>query len=399
MAQETFKGSFTQQPALSEAAIQSAVDVMRSGRLHRYNVAPGETPPVSLLERELADYLGVEYCLALASGGYAIQTALRAVGVGRDDAVLTNGFTLSPVPGAISAVGAKPVLVDCTSDLVIDLDDLAQKATSTRARFLVLSHMRGHIVDMDALMRVADGLNLLVIEDCAHTLGASWNGVPSGNHGTVACYSTQTYKHLNSGEGGFLTTNDSQVMAKATLLSGSYMLYDRHGTAPDPAVFDAIKLETPNCSGRMDNLRAAILRPQLAELTASIEEWNARYARVAEQLQGVNRIELPHRPAEEHFVGSSLQFRVASFSQADCEALLAACEARGVELKWFGRDEPVAFTSRYDSWRYVASQSLPQTDDALAQLFDMRIPLTFTLEDCSLVGRIIAGCVGDVSRG
>ena len=205
MSQEPFKGNFTQQPALSEAAIESAVEVMRSGRLHRYNVAPGETPQVSLLERELAEYLGVAFCLALASGGYAIQTALRAVDVGRDDAVLTNGFTLSPVPGAISAVGAKSVLVDCTSDLVVDLDDLVQKAKSSRARFLVVSHMRGHIVDMDALMRVADELNLVVVEDCAHTLGASWAGVPSGNHGAVACYSTQTYKHLNSGEGGFLS--------------------------------------------------------------------------------------------------------------------------------------------------------------------------------------------------
>ena len=149
---EVFTGSFTQQEPIPEAGIEAAVAVMRSGRLHRYNTAPGETAETALLEQEFAAQIGAKYCLAVASGGYAMGTALRALGVKPGDKVLTNAFTLAPVPGAIAAVGAVPVFVGVTANLVIDLDDLAAKAD--QADVLLLSHMRGHLVDMDALMAV-----------------------------------------------------------------------------------------------------------------------------------------------------------------------------------------------------------------------------------------------------
>ena len=128
--------------------------ILRSGRLHRYNMAGGEVGETALLEVEFAERLGAKYCLAVASGGYGLATALRALGVKTGDNVLTNAFTLAPVPGSIAAVGANPIYVDVTEDLVIDLDDLIAK--SDQSQFLMLSHMRGHICDMDALMAICD---------------------------------------------------------------------------------------------------------------------------------------------------------------------------------------------------------------------------------------------------
>ncbi|HSG56119.1 MAG TPA: DegT/DnrJ/EryC1/StrS family aminotransferase, partial [Paracoccaceae bacterium] len=223
---EIFQGSFTQQEPIPDEGIEAAVAVLRSGRLHRYNVAADEAGETALLEQEFAAAMGVKYCLAVASGGYAMATALRAVGVKPGDRVLTNAFTLAPVPGAIASVGAVPVFVGVTEALVIDLDDLAAKAGS--ADVLLLSHMRGHICDMNCLMAICARYDVRVIEDCAHTMGARWRGRLSGTDGVIGCYSTQTYKHLNSGEGGFLITNDDEVMARAVMLSGSYMLYPRH---------------------------------------------------------------------------------------------------------------------------------------------------------------------------
>ena len=388
-----FEGNFTQQLPIPEEAIERAVAVMRSGRLHRYNVADGEVPETVRLENEFAAYMGARFCLACTSGGYALQTALRAFGVSPGEPVLTNGFTLSPVPGAIEAAGGKAVLVEITEDLVIDLDDLVRKAQSSGARVLMLSHMRGHIVDMGALMDAADSLGIAVIEDCAHTMGARWGNTKSGAHGLAACFSTQTYKHINSGEGGFITSDDEELMARATILSGSYMLYGRHDAVPDGEVFDRVRLETPNCSGRLDNLRAAILRPQLAELDSLVEAWNVRYRAVESVLRSAPGVRLPERPEQEAYVGSSLQFRVSGLGEAGIRELVKTCNARGVELKWFGDPEPVAFTSRYDSWRYLEQQSLPVTDRVLASLLDMRIPLTFSVEDCRLIGRIITECL------
>ena len=393
---EIFTGSFTQQEPIPEAGIEAALAVMRHGRLHRYNVEDGEIAETALLEHEFAALTGAKYCLAVASGGYAMGCALRAAGVQAGDRVLSNGFTLAPVPGAIASLGAEPVFVEVTAGLTIDLDDLAAKIHSSGARYLLLSHMRGHICDMDALMALCDAAGVRVIEDCAHTMGAAWNGVSSGRHGIAGCYSAQTYKHVNSGEGGFLVSDDPDLMARATILSGSYMLYHRHLAAPGPAHFDKVKYVTPNVSGRMDNLRAAILRPQLAILADQAAAWNARYQMVEDGLRGTPGLGIIERPGPEAFVGSSIQFLLPGWDDDAVGSLIARCGARGVELKWFGAAEPVAFTSRYDSWRYAPAQSLPQTDRILRELIDMRLPLTFSLEDCAMIARIIRAEVGAV---
>ncbi|MGR3371631.1 DegT/DnrJ/EryC1/StrS family aminotransferase [Pseudooceanicola nanhaiensis] len=394
---ERFTGTFTQQEPIPEEAIEAAVAIMRHGRLHRYNTVADEVAEVALLEAEFAAAMGARYALAVASGGYALATALRASGVRPGDRVLTNAFTLAPVPGAIASLGAVPVFVGVTEALTIDLDDLAAKAG--QADVLLLSHMRGHICDMAALMALCDTHGLTLIEDCAHTMGARWNGTLSGRHGVFGCYSTQTYKHLNSGEGGLLVSDDAELMARAVMLSGSYMLYGRHLAGPSPEAYAELRYDTPNVSGRMDNLRAAILRPQLARLEARCEAWTARYRVVEEGLRDLPGLTLIARPAAERFVGSSIQVLLLDWSDAALREVIARCAARGVELKWFGAPEPAGFTSRYESWRYAPSEPMPASDRILRAILDMRLPLTFSLDDCALIARIIRAEISAVFQG
>lgn len=389
-----FTGSFTQQESIPEAGIEAALTVMRHGRLHRYNTAAGELSETALLEQEYAQYVGAKYCLAVASGGYAMATALRALGVGHGDKVLSNSFTLAPVPGAIAAVGAQPVFVGVTEGLTIDLDDLEAKLD--QANVLLLSHMRGHICDMDRLMAMCDAAGVKVVEDCAHTMGASWNGVPSGRAGAIGCYSCQTYKHVNSGEGGFLVTDDPELAAKSIMMSGSYMLFERHLAAPDVEIFSDIKYETPNISGRMDNLRAAILRPQIADLTTQCQRWNDRYYALEAGFRDIPGLSVVERAPQEVIVGSSIQFLLLDWSEDAVVEVVARCLKRGVELKWFGAAEPVAFTSRYDSWKYANPVQMPASDRILRGVVDMRVPLTFSIEDCELIARIIRAEVSAV---
>lgn len=396
---EIFTGSFTQQEPIPEAGIEAAIAVLRHGRLHRYNTALGEIAETALLEQEFAGLMGAKYCLAVASGGYALGCALRAVGMAAGEAVLTNAFTLAPVPGAIAAAGGRPIFVEVTADLTLDFNDLAAKARSTGARILMLSHMRGHICDMEALVALCRDLGVMIIEDCAHTMGAAWNGVASGRHGIIGCYSMQTYKHINAGEGGFLISDDPQVMARAILLSGSYMLFGRHRAAPDPSVFEGIKLHTPNVSGRMDNLRAAILRPQLALLPDRVARWAALYQTLEAGLAATLGLRLVTRPSAEQYAASSFQFLLPDWSPARIGAFLTRCLDRGVELKWFGAADPVAFTSRYQHWAYAEAQSLPQTDAILAGLIDMRLPLTFSTADAAQIARIIRAEALAVGQG
>ena len=395
---EHFTKPFTQQEPIPEAGIERAVEILRNGRLHRYNTLANEISEAEMLEKEYAELLGVPYCLACASGGYAMHIALKAAGIEPGEAVLTNAFTLAPVPGAINNAGGQAVLVEIDENYCVDLDHLEQMMKSTKSRFFMMSHMRGHLADMDAVEQLCAKYNVMLIEDCAHTMGASWNGRKSGTFGKIACFSTQTYKHINSGEGGFLTTDDPEIMARAIMHSGSYMLFERHGAAPDKAVFDEIRLDTPNYSGRMDNLRAAILRSQLPGLEEHCDRWNALYREAEKALSKIENVALSVRGELEYYVGSSIQFRPMQLTKEQIPDFIARCAGRGVELKWFGNADPQGFTSRFDSWRYLGeAPELPKTIAILSNTFDMRIPLTFDLEDIQLIGKIIGEVLGEFS--
>jgi len=390
----TFTKEFTRQEAIPEEGIKRATELMRSGRLHRYNTTAGEESEAALLETEFAAYVGTKYCLSCASCGSAIYLALKSAGVKPGDKVLCNAYTLAPVPGAIENAGGRPVLVEIKEDYTIDLDDLDQKAEKSGAGYLLLSHMRGHITDMDRIVEICDHHDLILIEDCAHTMGARWDNRPSGTFGKIGCYSSQTYKHMNSGEGGLLVTDDEDVIARAILFSGSYMLYDKHTSRPDLELFEQYKLLTPNYSCRMDNLRAALLRPQLANLDHQCERWNVRYRLLETLLNQIPCISCPPRDPKEGYVGSSIQFNLLGFDESKVRRFLAENEKRGVYLKWFGSADPLGYTSAYLSWQYFKDLPvLPETNRILSTLCDMRIPLTFELDDC----RLIAGIIADIA--
>jgi len=385
-----FTKEFTRQEPIPAAGIQRAVELMESGRLHRYNTAAGEISEVAILENEYADYVSARYCAALSSCGSAIYVALKCAGISPGDEVLCNVFTLAPVPGAIENAGASPVFVEITDDYLTDLEDLEKKAMQSGAKYFLLSHMRGHIVDMDRVSDICSRLGITLIEDCAHTVGCRWGDRFTGTFGKIGCYSSQTYKHLNSGEGGLLVTDDEDIIAKTILYSGSYMLYERHISRPPLEVFERHKQLIPNYSLRMSNLTAALIRSQMAELDQRCRRWNERYDLLAQELEDVPHIRLPLRHANEGYVGSSLQFTLTVKDVDKAETFLNACAQRGVEIKWFGAKEPIGFTSSWENWQYVKTiQPLPKTRSVLRFLCDFRIPLTFTLEDCKIIAAVI----------
>lgn len=394
-----FTKEFTKQEPIPEEGIQRAVSVLRSGRLHRYNTADGETSETALLEKEFAAFVGLKYSLACASCGSALYLALKSAGLRTDEKVLTNAYTLAPVPGAIVNAGAEPIFVEITENYTIDFEDLEKKARASGAKTLLLSHMRGHMADMDSICDICQRLGLFLIEDCAHTMGARWDKLPSGSFGNIACFSTQTYKHMNSGEGGLLVTDDDAVIAKAILYSGSYMLYDRHVSRPPLEVFERYKKIVPNFSMRMDNLRAAILRPQLKDLQRQCDRWNKRYKVLESALKTINNVHLPNRPPKEHFVGSSIQFSLKRATRNQIKRFLAECKRRGVEIKWFGWDEPKGFTSNYEHWKFIRNiPELPVTKRVLDCMCDFRIPLTFSIDDCQMIAEIIREVAAETFR-
>ena len=392
-----FSKSLSAPDPIPETGIAKATEIMRSGLLFRYGEVGREELEVSLLERAFADYISAPYVCGVNSGGCALFLALKAVGVQIGDEVLVNAFTLAPVPGAIDHAGAHPILVDVTENYVIDLEDLACKASQSSAKVLLLSHMRGHIADMDAIVALCEKLEITLIEDCAHTMGATWRGRHLGTFGAVGCYSTQTFKHINSGEGGLVASQDEDVAAKVVLYSGSYMLYEQNGARPALEVFERWKAQIPNYSMRMSALAASLLRPQLELLSERGKAWNERYHWLTEGLIAIESIHLPQRYAQADFVASSLQFTLEGLSAKDLETFQAKCDAQGVHLKWFGRDKALGFTSTPRHWDYVdGAKHVDRSEAIMRALFDMRIPLHLTKEDCQTICDIISTSLDEV---
>ena len=372
-----------------EASINAAVKLLKSGFLFRYAEMGGEGNEAALLEQEFAALLGRKYCIAVNSGGSAIFLALKAAGVKPGDKVLLNAFTLAPVPGAIEHLYAESVLVEINERLVMDPSDLRAKAEASGAKYLLMSHMRGHVADMQAISQICQDLGIQMIEDCAHTMGASWNGVQTGNFGLAGAFSSQSYKQFNTGEGGLIVTDDEDLAARAILMSGSYMLYPQHKAAPPEGVFACWKGAAANHSMRMSALVAAILRPQLPLLPARNARWRQMHDRIAARLGSHQLIRLPQRPPEEDYTPTSLQFFMEGLSQPQIEAVIKDSAAHGVPIKFFGGTTPEGFTSRALHWEYVAPQALPRSEAILGQLCDIRLPLGLSDTEADTLAQVV----------
>ncbi len=378
---------------IPEQGIERAVQILRSGRLFRYGEFKGGASEVAMLEREFADYMGRRYAVAMNSCGSTLFIALKCAGVQAGDSVLVNAFTLAPVPGAIEHAAAKAVFAQCTTDCIVDLSDL-ERLAQQGAKIFLMSHMRGHIADMDAVQSICRKYDITLIEDCAHTLGAKWDGKLSGSFGSISCFSLQAFKHINAGEGGILVTDDEDVAARAILYSGSYMLYGQNGAAPAASVFERHKYSTPNFSLRMQEITAAVARPQIPLLAARTKKWRESYDLLARLLSGIPQIRLPVRDARENFVASSIQFFLQELNASAITAVLDICSRQGVDIKWFGREVPMGFTATWQHWRFTgAEQSLPETREVLSALCDMRIPLSLSTADCEFIAATLEDAI------
>jgi len=374
--------------------------MLASGDLFRYT-SPDDSP-VALLEREFAAALGAKYALAVASCSAALFLSLKALNLPRDAKVLIPAFTFAAVPSSVVHADCVPVLVEVKDNFRIDMDDFETKLSAGDISAILISHMRGHTSDMDAIMRLAFANDIPVIEDAAHSLGTTWNGRNIGTIGKIGCFSFQSYKLLNAGEGGIMVTDDAEVIARAVIMSGAYEHNWKkhkgpHGqNAPDLVeAFGRWQNQLPLYNTRLNNLSAALVRPQLAEVPRRVRDGRRNHDYVAEQLNASSWLTVPAPLGPEQRAPDSIQFNLDGFTEAESRAFAKAAEARGIKVQIFGLSEDNA--RAFWNWQFLGdTPDLPQTRAMLMRACDTRLPARLRRADLDLIATALVAAAEDV---
>lgn len=249
-------------------ALRDDIDEAISQTMQSGHFVLGEQ--VKSFEEEFARFIGVRYCVGVASGTDAITLSLLASGIQPGDEVITAAMTAFPTITGIMQAGARPVVVDITiDDGLIDAARINEKITP-RTRAIVAVHLYGQCCDMDQLLALAREQGLCVIEDAAQAVGATYHNRMAGGFGQCNAFSFYPTKNLGAfGDGGAVTTNDKSIY-ESLLMRRNYGQSDRYHH------------DGPGINSRLDELQAAILRVKLARLP----EWNERRAVIAQKYRG-----------------------------------------------------------------------------------------------------------------
>lgn len=211
------------------------------------------------LEKNISDYLNTKYCVTLNSGTDALLMALWALGIKKNDEVITSTISFIATAASIDHIGAKPIFVDVDNDLNIDIKKIEQKITK-KTKAIIPVHWTGKMCNMKEIKLIADKYNLKIIEDAAQAIGSKLDGLSPGRYSDIATFSTHPLKVLNAiGDGGFLTTNNKDLYEKI-------IKYRNHGmVARDTFEFYGL-------NSRMDALNAAIVNYRLKKTKLIIKK-------------------------------------------------------------------------------------------------------------------------------
>jgi len=387
------KRDLHQAEPIPEEARATIDALLASGDLFRYH-AP-QNAPVTLLEQEFADMLGAKYALAVASCSAALFLSLKALDLPRDAKVLIPAFTFAAVPSAVIHANCTPVLVEVGENYRIDMTDFEAKFTDDIEAVLI-SHMRGHTSDMDQIKVLCDARGIPLIEDAAHSLGTTWNGQNIGTIGKVGCFSFQSYKLLNGGEGGILITDDDDIIARCVIMSGAYESnWQKHGL--DCNTFAKYQNELPLYNTRLSNLSAAVIRPQLQHVARRIRDGLRNHDLMANQLNASSYLSVPAPLAPENRAPDSIQFNLIDFSDDEAHALMRETKERGVAVSIFGLHNGNA--RAFWNWKFLGeTPDLPQTKAMLMRACDVRLPAALTEDQVNTVAGVVLSSVRQIKR-
>jgi len=376
------------------------MDVMESRSPFRW-YGPGNRQPakVATFEKEFAQAMKSSYCLAVTSGTAALQTAMAALEVGPGDEVILPAWTWHSCYSAIVLAGALPVFAEIDESFNIDPDDIESKITP-QTKVIMAVHLQGNPADMDRILALARKHNLKVLEDCAQSVGGSYNGKPLGSMGDIAIYSLQLNKTITAGEGGAVVTNDPVLFERGGRFHdvGSFR-------APHESLVGKAQLQSfVGCNFRMSEFTGGVLLAQTRKLAEIVRRTRAAAAQIYQGLADLPGIHFRRRPDAAGEIGVGVFVRFKSKDQRD--RYVAALRRDGVaagppsgsvvlpiqdyiEKKRTVHPAWPSFTSeRGRSIRYGAA-CCPRTIEILDRFGGVAVGPKFTEEDTAEIVRVV----------
>jgi perosamine synthetase len=287
---------------------QLVLEVLRSGML-------AQGPKVAALEEAFCQVQGVAHTVAVSNGTVALVAALRALGVGPGDEVITTPYSFNATLNAILEVGATARFADIGPDFTVD-PDAVEALVGERTAALLPVHLYGLPADMPALSALAARHGLALVEDAAQAHGATVGGRGVGSYG-VGTFSLYGTKNVTSGEGGLVTTEDADLAAQLRLLRNQGMR----------ARYD---YALPGYNWRLTDVQAAIALPQIHRLDKTNERRQANAARLSAGLAGLPGLALPAVPAGRTHVWHQYTVRVTGEAPLDRDGLAEALARGGI---------------------------------------------------------------------
>ncbi len=306
------------EPDIGESEIASVVAALRRGEI---SGSYGKAIPE--FEEKFAAYCGCKYGVSVTSGTTALQLAVSAAEIGQGDEVLMSASTNIATALAAYHNNAVSVGVDSEPDTWNIDPDLIEPLITPRSRAIIPVHLFGHPARMDKIMEIARRHNLLVIEDCAESHGATWKGKMTGGFGDMACFSFYVNKVITTGEGGMVVTNDAKLAERLRLL--------RNLAFTKPRFLH----ELPGYNFRMTGYQAAMGLAQFAR----IDDIIAQKRRVAHTynrfLKDVPGLQLPTELAEARNVYWMYAITVGPEFGITRDQLAQTLAAQGIETRTF----------------------------------------------------------------
>ena len=368
------------------------IDLMNNGDLFRYN---SEGSAAHKLEIEFSKVMGVRYSLAVSSCSAALFLALKSLNLPRNARVLLPAFTFAAVPSSVIHADFIPVLCECRDDYRIDLIDFKEKIKTADA--VLISHMRGHTSDMDIILSECKQADIPLIEDAAHSLGTTWNGKKIGTIGDIGCFSFQSYKLLNSGEGGIFITDNPELFAKAVIMSGAYE-HNWMKHQGDQANFKKWQNKLPLYNLRINNLSAALINAQLPELNSRIEKGRRNHDFTAERLNKSPWISVPAKLRPEERAPDSIQFNLINLDTDEIDLFEKITSQSGLNVQIFGRTKDNA--RAFWNWQFLPETfELPKTRKMLMSACDVRLPSRLSLDECKAISDVILYAISTIKSG